>query len=446
MPLSATSRPRRVVLVTFGTRGDVLPFCVLGRELEQRGHEVRFVTASDYHDNLARFGLDPVDTGEGFDAILREPEFEPLFHDYFSAGFTSVRALRSLMRRMETRLVELMGITCDEIRRGDLVVYNPFAYFAGAFANELGRPAVRVMCQPLLPSRNEPISMFGRRGLGRLGNRLSYEVFRGVSPMIRRAVSEVRRRHGLGRRLGVFANPLTVSLRDVHHLAAFSPALSPDPGDWPVPVTMTGAWFALPEPDAMLRPDIEAFLMDGPPPIYVGFGSMLWGAKRNTEVVLRALEIWGGRAVVSEGTGGMRLPNWASLPKNLIATTHAEHALLFPRVAAVVHHGGAGTTAAALRAGRPSVILPLLGDQLYWGRRVAALGAGEAPIPLRRVTPEDLARRIAQATSDPAMRAAAAAAARAMADEPGVAAAADHIEGLLAQARDDKRSAASSPP
>lgn len=426
--------PRRVVLVSFGTRGDVLPFCVLGRELRTRGHEVRFVTVSDYHGTLARFGLEPVETGEGFEAVLSEPAFEPLLGNFFASGLAPLRLLPTLLRRLEDRFVALMGVTRDEIAGADLVVYNPFAYFAGAFARDLGRPAVRVMCQPLLPTSQDSLSLFGGRALGRLGNRLSYEVFRGLSPMLLRALAEVRRRHG-GTRIGLFANPLTLRLPDVHHVAAYSTVLSPDPGDWPVPVTATGAWHAAPVPGAGLADHIEAFVAAEPKPIYVGFGSMLWGAKRNTEVVLKALELWGGRAVVSEGAGGLKLPYWGDLPKTIQATTHADHALLFPRVAAVVHHGGAGTTAAALRAGRPGVVLPLLGDQLYWGRRVAALGAGEAPVPLARASPDELARRIARAYDDRAMAEAAGRAARLLAAEPGVSAAADLVEDLLDRAR-----------
>lgn len=422
-----------MVLVTFGTRGDVLPFCVLGRALQARGHEVRLVTASDYHTSARRYGLEPTDTGEGFEETLNDPQFEELFRTYFSARLSTLRSLRALRRRLADRLTALMLLSLEEIRQADIVVYNPFAYFAGAYAIEAGRPAVRVMCQPLLPSRRASLSLIGGRPLGRVGNRLSYEIFRFLSVMSRGSLKEVRRLQGAGRRLTGLTNPLTANIRDVHHLAAFSPALSPDPGDWPVPVNSTGAWHGSADPRAALPDHIDAFLSDGPPPVYVGFGSMLWGARRNTEVVLQALEIWGGRAILSTGPGGLRLPNWAELPKNLLATRHADHALLFPRVAAVVHHGGAGTTAAALRAGRPSVVLPLLGDQLYWGRRVAAVGAAEEPIPLRSVTPEVLAGRIARACGDSDLNEAAMRMSRILSVEPGVEAAADHIESLLAQ-------------
>lgn len=420
----------RILLVTFGTRGDILPFCVLGAALQERGHNVRFVTISDYHGTVRRFGLDPVDTGAGFEETLDDPRYEALFQNYFSAGLSAIPRVLALRRTLLGQLTDLLLLTQDEVSRCDLVVFNAFAYFAGEVALKRGKPAIRVMCQPLLPSRKEPLSVFGGRSLGTLGNRLSYEAPRLLSPLLARAFAGRRLRAAGGRR--VFANPLTANLRRIHHLAAFSPTLSPDPGDWPVPVTATGPWTAAPGAVGGLQDYLESFLARGPTPVYVGFGSMLWGGKRNTEIVLKALEIWGGRAIVNVGAGGLRLPDWSALPPNLQATTQADHALLFPRVRAVVHHGGAGTTAAALRAGRPSIVLPLLGDQLYWGRRVADLGAAEVPIQLRQVTAEDLAGRIERACTDADMAAAAGRLSAILTQEPGVTAALDYVEAILA--------------
>lgn len=422
----------RILLVTFGTRGDIMPFCVLGAALQERGHAVRFVTVSDYHGTVRRFGLDPVETGAGFEEALNDPRHDALFRNYLSAGLSAIPRLLALRRTLLGRFTDLLLLTLDEVARCDLVVFNPFAFFAGDCALQKGIPAIRVMCQPLLPSWAEPLSLFGRRSLGRIGNRLSYEAPRMLSPLSARAFAEPRIHAVPTHGVRAFANPLTANLRRIHHFAAFSPALSPDPGDWPVPVTATGPWTTRPETGAALQDYLEAFLARGPAPVYVGFGSMLWGGKRNTKVVLKALELWGGRAIVNVGAGGLHLPDWSALPPNLQATSHADHALLFPRVTAVVHHGGAGTTAAALRAGRPSVILPLLGDQLYWGRRVAALGAAEPPVPLRQVTAEDLASRIERACTDGAMAGAAVRLSSILVQEPGVSAAVQAVESVLA--------------
>ena len=147
---------------------------------------------------------------------------------------------------------------------------------------------------------------------------------------------------------------------------------------------------------------LREFLRAGPPPVYVGFGSI---AGRNpaqtTQTVVGALERAGQRGVLSSGWGGLEA---ARLPGTVFKLDAAPHDLLFPHMAAVVHHGGAGTTAAGLRAGKPTVVCPFFGDQPFWGARVAALGVGPAPIPQRRLTAENLAAAIRRAVTDTEMQ------------------------------------------
>jgi UDP:flavonoid glycosyltransferase YjiC (YdhE family) len=144
--------------------------------------------------------------------------------------------------------------------------------------------------------------------------------------------------------------------------------------------------------------DLIDFLQAGSPPVYVGFGSLSHRNPQETaDLVLQALEQANQRAVLLSGWSGMQD---LKVPDTTFVIDSIPHAWLFPRVAAVVHHGGAGTTAAGLRAGKPSVIVPFFGDQPFWGRRVAALGVGPAPIPRRKLTVERLARAIHQAVTD----------------------------------------------
>lgn len=140
----------------------------------------------------------------------------------------------------------------------------------------------------------------------------------------------------------------------------------------------------------------------GPPPVYVGFGSM---GSRNPEetadLILDALARAGQRGIIHAGWGGLRR---VDLPDSVLMVDGVPFSWLFPRVAAVVHHGGAGTTSAGLRAGGPSVVVPFFGDQPFWGQRVADLGAGPAPIPRKKLTAERLAEAIRAAVTDEAMR------------------------------------------
>jgi sterol 3beta-glucosyltransferase len=160
------------------------------------------------------------------------------------------------------------------------------------------------------------------------------------------------------------------------------------------------------------------FLQAVPPPVYVGFGSMFMQCgKRKTEIVIEALRLAGQRAVLATGWGGLTAEN---APDGIFVLDAVPHDWLLPQVAAVIHHGGAGTTAAALRAGKPTVICPFVGDQTFWGRRVATLGVGPAPIPQGKLTAERLAQAIRSAITDQGMRQRAAALGEAIRAENGV--------------------------
>jgi sterol 3beta-glucosyltransferase len=423
-----------VLLVVFGTRGDVQPFCVLGQSLSARGHDVCIVTTRAYAALVRRFGLTPIIVGDEVEKIIHENESDDLFTRYFAFGFGHLHKLHKLAKRYQQQVGTLVASVARAMRDDDVVVYNPFAFFAGILARQAGLPAVAVMCQPLVPTGRESLSLLGGRNFGSVLNRASHELPRLLTPLLWKGLRDLRRPRG-GEGLRLLANPLTQGLRASHPVLAYSAALSPGGGVPALAARQTGFWFRPAEAGAQLPPGLTQFLEDGPAPVYIGFGSMLWGAERKAELVVRTLQHWGGRAIVSAGAGTFARFSAAARvlpPEQVHVVADADHALLLPRVAAIVHHGGAGTTAAALRAGRPSVVLPILGDQLYWGRRVAALGAGEEPLPLGRVTPTEFAARIGRALGEPGSRyaAAAGALAAAMAREPGVAAAADLIERL----------------
>jgi sterol 3beta-glucosyltransferase len=209
-------------------------------------------------------------------------------------------------------------------------------------------------------------------------------------------------------------------------LICCSPRVVPPPADWAGPATMTGYWFL--DGSRSWRPPIHLadFLGAGPPPVYVGFGSLGgWTSQRTVEAALSAVKRSGRRGVLATGAG--RAPS--GVPDDVCVIESAPHAWLFPRMAAVVHHGGAGTTAEGLRAGMPTVICPTtLNDQLFWGRRVRDLGVGPEPIPQRKLTAEALLRAIGISTGDARMRERAAALGEEIRAERGVARAVEVIE------------------
>lgn len=181
-------------------------------------------------------------------------------------------------------------------------------------------------------------------------------------------------------------------------LGAYSPSIIPHPSDWPDSAHVTGYLFLDTQAGWQPSPELTAFLEAGDPPVYVGFGSMAGREpERLAGVALEALAKSGQRGLLLTGWGGLRA---GSVPDNVFAVDTAPHHWLFPRMAAVVHHGGAGTTAEGLRAGVPAVTVPFVLDQPFWGARVKALGLGPDPIPQKRLTPDRLANAIRTAVTD----------------------------------------------
>jgi UDP:flavonoid glycosyltransferase YjiC (YdhE family) len=211
-------------------------------------------------------------------------------------------------------------------------------------------------------------------------------------------------------------------------LYGFSPSVIAPPPDWRGNVHVTGYWYLEAAPDWTPSPALIDFLNSGPPPVYIGFGSM---SNRNPEemagLVIEALKRSKQRGILLSGWSGLRS---SDLPDSMLMLDSVPHSWLFEHVAAVVHHGGAGTTAAGLRAGAPSVIIPFFGDQPFWGRRVAQLGVGPEPIPRKRLTVDRLTHAIQRAVTDKHMCSNAARLGARIRGEDGVARAVEIIQQL----------------
>jgi sterol 3beta-glucosyltransferase len=270
--------------------------------------------------------------------------------------------------------------------------------------------------------------------LGGWYNKFSYQLLLKLTDMgVGRYVKAWRAEHGLAP-MGGGRNMLhTSSGVAVPVLHGFSQYVQPRPQDWPESAYVTGYWFLDHESDWQPSPELAQFLDAGDPPVYVGFGSMAGrNPQRLTRIVVDAIQQAGVRGIIATGWGGMSADN---LPETIFKVDNVPHDWLFPRMAAVVHHGGAGTTAAGLLAGRPTVICPFIVDQPYWGARVQALGAGSEPIPQKQLTAEKLAAAIREVTSSASIRQNAESLGEKMRQEDGVATAVEIIERIAAGAR-----------
>jgi UDP:flavonoid glycosyltransferase YjiC (YdhE family) len=206
----------------------------------------------------------------------------------------------------------------------------------------------------------------------------------------------------------------------------------PPPRDWPRDVVSCGYWWPAADARGRLDPATEAFLSAGPPPVFLGLGSTpLEDAAAVTREVTGAARDAGVRLVLQRGWAG--LGDGVDDP-GVHVIGDVPYDALFARVAAVAHHGGAGTTALGLRHGRPTLCLPAVADQFFWGRRIAAIGAGPAPLPVRRLRRARLARRLSALVGDERYALRAAALAPALASEDGCAVAVAAVERFLSSA------------
>ena len=282
-------------------------------------------------------------------------------------------------------------------------------------AERLGIPAILGALQPMYQSTAAfPAAGFPALPLGGAYNRATYRMVRAGFGIYRKPVNAFRASLGLAPVR--HADDLLRSTTTPH---AISRHVVPRPSDWPQEARLTGYWFLdPPEPAWDPPPDLAAFLAAGEPPVYVGFGSMPSADPAGlAALVVEALERAGARGLIGSGWGGIA-PETTS--PRMMTIGAAPHAWLFPKMAAVVHHGGAGTAAAGFRAGVPCVICPFVGDQPFWARRSVDLGVGALSIPRRKLTAERLANSIRQAISDAEMRRRAVELGRLIRDEDGI--------------------------
>ncbi len=177
----------------------------------------------------------------------------------------------------------------------------------------------------------------------------------------------------------------------------WSPALIPKPKDWGNYISISGFYFLSLASNYQPAADLAEFLAAGPPPVYIGFGSIVVdNPNAMTKLIFEAVEKTGQRALVSKGWGGLG-GDELDKPEGVFMLGNCPHDWLFQHVSCVVHHGGAGTTAAGIALGRPTVIVPFFGDQPFWGAMVARAGAGPSPIPYKNLTADGLAEAISMA-------------------------------------------------
>jgi len=391
----------QITMIAGGSRGDVQPYIALGKGLNEAGHKVRVLAPQDYQELVTAYGLDFFDMGGGVQAMAQSQ-----IQDILEQGnilkilaVTGKGANQLALQSASNGLVACAG--------SDLII----AGFAGlstgmALAEKLGIPFLQAHLMPFTPTREFPSVLtpqIPQTRLTKWANGLSHRFAQQMMWQMLRSADNKARTQVLDMKPAPFWGPFASLQREAAPiLYGYSPCVIPSPADWADHIQVTGYWFLDPPADWEPPSDLVNFLEAGPPPVYVGFGSMLSRKPEETaDLVLQALALTGQRAVLSSGWGGLRKEN---LPETVFMIGSIPHSWLFPKMAAVVHHGGAGTTGAGLRAGVPSIITPFFGDQPFWGHRVYELGVGPKPIPRKRLTVGRLVEAIQQAVSNTALQ------------------------------------------
>jgi sterol 3beta-glucosyltransferase len=286
----------------------------------------------------------------------------------------------------------------------DALVYHPKSLGSYHIAEKLNIPFFMAFALPLYtPTREFPVPIMSGIKLGGAFNRFTYRLMAMAMAPYMGVINDFRvNMLGLAKR-GRFASELVKPNGDpVPILYAYSSHVLPIPKDYPTHAHVTGYWFLDCEPTWQPSAELTRFIEAGDPPVYVGFGSMGGSkAQARAQIVIEALQKSSQRGLLASGWGGLRA---GDLPETIFMIDQAPHDWLFPRVAAVVHHGGAGTTGAGLRAGKPTVIVPFIVDQPFWGKVVHELGIGPKPIPQSKLTVDLLTDAICTAVTDKGMR------------------------------------------
>ena len=411
----------KITICTFGSRGDIQPYLALAVGLQQAGHKVTLAAAQNFAEWIRSYGVNAYPVRIDAQAGMQEPKFKAAMESH-----NLLRQLQGFRHGMDMLMTDALDDCWQAAHEAEFLILGTTAQGGVDIANQRKIPMAFAALQQSLPTRAYP-SFIVPFSLGGSFNKLSHSLFLGgVWLVMGKAFSQWRTKR--------FGLPPWRSMQDMFNtcpsdspwLMGYSPLMLPKPPDWEMYHHVTGYWFLDAPANWQPAPELAHFLESGPPPVYVGFGSMSdKDPERRTRMALRALELTGQRGVLSTGWGGVaRLKTSA----NVIFVDDVPHSCLFPRMAAVVHHGGAGTTAAGLRAGVPSLIAPFMLDQFFWANKIVKLGVGPRLPDAKNLTAEKLAQAIDIAVTGTNLRARAAAFGEKIRAENGVSRAVEIID------------------
>lgn len=389
----------KITIVAMGSRGDVEPYIALGKGLKRAGHEVYMPVSEIFKEMVLNAGLIyfPI-IGVDPKSFLRSKNIVEARKKKSNVGF-----LMEMFKKIRP-LAESYYKQIWEACKGSDAIVSAFLYlFAYDSAEKLNIPCIQSVLYPLYPTGEFPSIMIPFDTKNKRFNRFTHTlIWASLWGFAKKEINKARKELLELNPYGFFGPYKKLAQDKSPILLAFSPHVIPRPSDWVNKWMITGYFFNDDYEDYDPPEDLVNFINSGLKPVYIGFGSMTDNKPaKTTEMILEGLKLSGQRGIISIGWAGIGNYN---LPDSVFLVDNVPHSWLFKNVSATVIHGGAGTAAASMRAGVPTIITPFLGDQFYWGRQLHKLGVSPKPINFNKLTSERLADLIKTALTDEDMK------------------------------------------
>ncbi len=413
----------RITILAVGTRGDVQPYIALGLGLKEAGHDVHVASPSNFEQFILSYGLRYERLEGNFRELMESDTMQAL-----ASSRNPIQAYREMTKALRHVLECFTADSWKACQRSDGIIFSSIAVTGYSVAEKLGVPSCWAPLQPMSRTRAFPSTIFaGKNHNNEMLNWISHIIEDQLTWQPSRKFINEWRQNVLGLRPYPFLGPFDLlDKKRFPIIYGYSPSVLPKPREWRDWIHVTGYWFLNHSSEWQASEALRGFLEAGPSPIYVGFGSMNnRDAAAMTRLVVEAITQANVRAILTTGWNSLAE---VDLPDSIYKIDSIPHDWLFPRTSAIVHHGGAGTTAAGLRAGIPGLIIPHMMDQPFWGQRVFDMGVGPKPIPRKHLTARNVAYAISTMVNNEAMQKQAALLGNQIRAEDGIANAVELIE------------------
>jgi sterol 3beta-glucosyltransferase len=384
----------KIAITTVGTRGDLQPYIALGLGLKEAGHEVLIVSSKNEEAFVKNFGLDFFALNVDIQKLMKGDEVQEM-----SRGNNPLKFIVSHLKGSK-KLKQLMIDTQTEIwtacQSAHIIIFHPGMPLGFFIAQEKKRISIMANPFPVIATKDYPAILFYTSPkLGSLFNKITHKIFEKLFWSLSKSAIVAFWNKTVKTKMNFAVSPIQQQIKSgMPIINGYSNLFFQQSKDWKSNIHTTGNWFINNEPNFIPATDLTTFIDNRDQPIYIGFGSMkdIGSFKNTLNIIKEALDITKQRAVV--GLGWSTLSYNDSIPDNIFLIESIPHFWLFPKMKMVIHHGGAGTTAAGLRAGKPTIIIPHNADQPAWGQRVFELGVGAKPIKKSNLTAANLASAI----------------------------------------------------